>query len=803
MIKKHKSFLLATGFILLVTSLLFAKIFLKGQYPIPGNLLVSFYFPWYSGGWEGYDPWTTHKKLLAADSIRQIYPWKEFATIQFKNGQVPLWNPYTFSGQPLLANFQSSVFYPTNILYFLTDPKNAWILLIVLQPFFAGIFMYMATRSFGISQIPSLFGSIVFTFSSYLVTWLENGNVIHTYLWLPLAIWSINLFFNKFQYRYLFFLTLALFLAVLGGHPQTAIYLYLATFLFFVFKIIENKISPKILTLYFSAVILSLALTSIQLIPTYNFYKDSPISLPFTQEVFDRSILPYKNLLTFFASDFFGHPATNNFWSESYGDFTPYIGVIPLIFALWAVVKLTKYFFVKFSLTISIFFILAAVKGPITYLISVFHLPFINASTPSRFMSISIFFLIILAALGFNDFINNLQNKKYLHNFLKFLIMIAFIYFILWLFAIFGSNFLTPKETWEINLAVTRRNLILPSAMFLSIVTLALGLQYINIIKKFGLTISVIGIFTATIIGGLYYSNKFLPFAPKKYIFPDHILLSWLSNNGGINRFYGGGTAHIDFNFPTHYKIFAAEGYDTLRFKRYAELMASSFAGKVPQTYLRSDAVFPNTENGYRRRLFEILGVKYLLDKDDNPKTGADWHFERFPMDELNPVLQYGKFQVYERKKVLPRVFQTTKYYVAKSDQEIIEKIYDANFDLKILILEKEPNLKIDDTTAIIIEPKIIKYEPNEVILETNLNYNSLLYLSDVYDKDWNVEVDSSQAELLRVHYALRAVGVPAGSHIITFKYQPQSFTLGLYVSASSIIVVFIAGLYFIRKKKF
>ena len=100
--KKEFSFFLPLAVICIFTLFIFFKIFLKGLYPIPADLLVSFYFPWYSGGWEGYNPWTTHKELLNADAIRQIYLWKEFAISQFKNGQFPLWNPYTFSGQPFI-----------------------------------------------------------------------------------------------------------------------------------------------------------------------------------------------------------------------------------------------------------------------------------------------------------------------------------------------------------------------------------------------------------------------------------------------------------------------------------------------------------------------------------------------------------------------------------------------------------------------------------------------------------------------------------------------------------------------------
>jgi len=797
-----KNNLLSIIFIFLVTCLIFFKILLKGLYPIPGDLLVSFYFPWYSGGWEGYNPWTTHKELLNADAIRQIYLWKEFAASEFKQLRFPLWNPYTFSGQPLLANFQSSVFYPLDVFYFLMDPKNAWILLIAAQPFLAGIFMFLAVRSFNLSRLSALFSAVAFMFSSYLVTWLENGNIAHGYIWFPVSIWSINLFFEAKKYRYLIFLTLFQALSILAGHPQTAIYLFITTFIYFVYKIFETKTSFKKLYLYIFSIVFSLTLTAAQLLPTIDFYKESPISNSFAKEVFERTILPYKNLLTFFASDFFGHPATNNFWSESYGDFTPYFGVVPLIFTIWAIIKLKSNRFIRFALVISLIFIISAVKSPITFLIRNLSIPLLDASTPSRFISISIFLFTILAGFGFDDFIKNFKNSKYLDKFLKFLMVVGIVYFLLWLFAILGSKFLDPKETWEINLAVTRRNLILPTIMFLSVVGLALGIRYFYHIRKFGLLFSAICLFGVTILGGLYYTNKFLPVSPKNFIFPQHPILVWLNNNSALNRFYGGGTAHVDYNFPTQYQIYGIEGYDSLRFNRYAQLLASTKSGEVPQFYLRSDGVVPNEENGYRKRIFQLLGVKYLLDKEDTPKTDSDWHYERFSGDKVIGIWQLGKFQIYERYHSLPRFFLTTKYYVAKSDQEIIQKIYDPEFNLERLILEQEPSINIEEVDSQFVRPKLLKYLPNEVIFETNSGYNSLLYLSDVYAKDWNVYIDGQKSQILRTHYALRSVAVPTGIHQVHFKYQPKSFTYGLIISSSSSLILLIFVLYLWQKKR-
>lgn len=806
MTKPHKSFL-AIAFIFFVTCLIFFKIFLKGLYPIPGDLLVSFYFPWYSGGWEGYNPWTTRKELLGADSIRQIYLWKEFAANQIKKGELPLWNPYTFSGQPLSANFQSSVYYPLNIFYFLTNPKNAWILLIVTQPFLGGIFIFLAARSFSLSNVASLFTAVAFMFSSYLITWMENGNIAHSYIWLPLAFWSINRLFEKQKLRFAMILMGSMTLSILGGHPQTAIYLYLAAFIYFIYKIFEHKQSVKKLGLFIIVVIFSFGLSAIQLIPTLDFYRDSPISLPFAKEVFDRSILPYKNLITFFASDFFGHPAADNFWSQTYGDFTPYFGVVPLIFALWAIFKLWSNKFVKFAAIISSFFILSAVKGPITYLIKIFQPPLIDSTTPSRFISISIFFLIILAGIGLADFLKNFSKAKYLKTFFIFLIPIAIFYAALWLFAIFGQFFLEPKDIWQINLAVTRRNLILPSAMFLSIPAGTIFVQLLRskwrISPNIANILLVLGFFTVTLVGGLYFSNKFIPMAPKKFIFPDHLIFDWLQENAGLSRFYGQQTAYVDRNFPTHYEVFGIEGYDTLRLKRYAELLASSFTGNIPKSYLRSDGAVPNEENGSRRRLFELLGVKYLLDKEDTPKTGADWHFERFIGDQVTPIWQRERFQLYERGPVLPRVFLTTKYLVVSNDQEIIKKIYDPQFNLQTLILEEEPPIKIENYDLSLVVPEIIKYQPNEVIIKTNLDYNSLLFLSDAHSRDWNVYVDANQQPLLRAHYALRSVAVPKGIHQVVFKYQPKSVTVGFWVTGASFVIIFVSAFYFAKNRRF
>lgn len=799
--KKLTNFFLPIFFLGLFTCLIFFKIFTIGRYPVPADLLVSFYFPWYAGGWQGYSPWTTHKELLNADAIRQIYLWKEFALNQFKNGSIPLWNPYTFSGQPLAANFQSGVFYPLNLFYLITTTINAWILLIIIQPLLGGLFMYLASRSFKLSKAGSYFAATSFMFSSYMISWLENGNIGHSYIWLPLSIWSINEFIDKKKYRYFLSFIISLSASILAGHPQTTIYIFITVVLYFIFKIHKN-IRPFKFSIYLVAsIITALGISAIQLILTVGFYKDSPVALPFSKEIFLNMILPYKNLITFFASDFFGHPAANNYWSFNYGDFTPYIGVLPIVFALWALYVNWNKKQIRFFLFIIIIFILAAVRGPITFLIQLLKIPVLDSTTPSRFLSISIFFLTLLSGFGFEDIINNCSNKKYFKKLIFFIGSIGIIYIFMWSFALFAGKILSPKIIWEVNTAVTRHNLILPTLMFLMI-PITLILSRLKLLFKIRKIILMISFFSVLLVGGLYYSNKFLPTAPKQFIFPKHPVFDYLRNNGELNRFFGLGTAHFDNNMTMHYEIYGLEGYDTLRLKRYAELLASSFTGSVPENYHRSDASLPQEESDYSRRLLNLTGTKYFVDKKDNPQDQNDSNIFSYH-DNVKLIWSQDKFRIYERGDAIPRYFLTTNFEVIVDKNNIIDKIFNQNFDLKTLILEKQPNLEIKKNEIAVNLPKLIKYEPNKSIIGTNAPVNTLLFLSDAYTDDWKVFIDGNQSELLRAQYAFRAVAVPSGNHQIVFEYRPKYFNLGLIISLFSIMSLLIFSLIKIKNKQF
>src|SRR3990167_6759385 len=160
-------------FILFVWLIFSSPFFLKDRVPFPSTYLVNFFPPW-----SAYSQFAGPIKNNAMpDIITQIYPWKKFTIETLKIGQIPLWNPYSFSGTPHLANYQSAVFSPFNILFLVPPFIDAWSILILLQPLLAGLFTYLLIRSFKLDKLASLIASISFMFCGFITVWMGYGTL--------------------------------------------------------------------------------------------------------------------------------------------------------------------------------------------------------------------------------------------------------------------------------------------------------------------------------------------------------------------------------------------------------------------------------------------------------------------------------------------------------------------------------------------------------------------------------------------------------------------------------------------------
>ena len=761
---------------------IFRKVFFSHLVPFPGDLLVSWFFPYSSGGWEGYSHWTTHKEFILADVVRMMYPWRTLSFDLLKQGILPLWNIYAFSGNPLAANLQSAVFYPLNIFFLFLNPQTAWITYIMIQPILATSFMYLFIRSIGLSRLAALFAGIGFAFLGYLDVWFEMGIIGHAALWFPLIMWGMTRFMDTKKALFLVISAVGITCSLLSGHPQTTAYILIFSFAYF-FYVGWDKLTKRQLILGLLILGLGITLGGIQIVPTYELLSHSVQDKITATRIFHKFITPPSHIAMLFAPDFFGNPATNNFWGKDYGEFMSYSGIVVLLVAFIGFFTQIKQKLVRLSLIIAIIAFLVAYVPFIANLLFLSPIPLLNTELPSRTVFLAAMGFVLASAYG----VESIQTMK-LRKLIPPIIFFLCIYVVLWIIAF--TMHVDPA-----NVSVTKHNIILPT-----IIAFIAG--FAILLRKYTKHFFILWIILFACMGFeySYFLNKYLPLAPAQYMFPQHPLITKLQQVSPPDRVYGYDTANIATNLPVAWRLQSPEGYDPLYIKNYSELMDAGATGQLETDLPRSDALLPNSlpkQDSYNKQvLLNLLGVRYVLDKDDTAPKNLQPNPDRFPPNRFSLMYQNYKWKIYQNKMALPRAFVAYNYAVITDKAQAIKTIFDPTFPYRQkLLITTAPSFAAQ--TAQATPAKITDYSANEVEIETNTKKTGLLFLSDNFYPGWQATVDGKPSNILLADYSFRAVEVPAGKHTVEFEYKPMSFYVGTIVTLLSAVIL---GILFKKK---
>jgi hypothetical protein len=89
---------------------------------------------------------------------------------------------------------------------------------------------------------------------------------------------------------------------------------------------------------------------------------------------------------------------------------------------------------------------------------------------------------------------------------------------------------------------------------------------------------------------------------------------------------------------------------------------------------------------------------------------------------------------------------------------------------------------------------KLTDYKANDLKYESTAASEQLAVFSEIYYKDgWNAYVDGELKPHFSGDWVLRAMRIPAGTHTIEFKFQPEKYYTGEKISLASSILLFIA----------
>lgn len=735
--------------------------FLKGFVPFPSTYLVDFFSPW--NNYYGLPV----KNNAMPDVISQIYPWKKIAIDSWRSGQIPFWNPYQFTGNPLLANYQSGVFTPLNILFFILPFIDAWSLLILAQPLLAGLFTYLFMCELKVSKFGAIISSTAFMFSGFITVWMAYGTLAYAILYLPLLLYGIERFFNKQDKIGAAIIIISIPLSFFSGHFQTSLYFLLTGIAYSVFKIISKK-SYRLLTPYSLLITVGIVLALPQLIPSIQFHQQTVRS-----ELFQKDeVIPWNYLITMIAPDFFGNPVTRNDWFGHYAEWASFAGVIPLILALFVVIYNWKNTHVRFFSIVGLLVLLLAFPTPLLDLVVRLKIPVLSTSAASRIIVLFSFSVAILAGIGF-DYIKSKQ-KKYLPYLVGWITIVVAIWLMLFTGTLIGVEDVDAEK-----LRVAKRNFILPTLMVLSGSGFFLSHYIVNkLIKNKGwqkklLHITHYALLITISFDMLRFATKWMPFDPREYVYPQNNALSFIQKNTGNYRVFGnfGNEAQAPFG------LYGIEGYDPLYINRYGEFIAAGGDGNISKP--QRSVVLLNKNGKYTKRMLDLLGVRYILHSKGDGQNIWAFPFWEYPDSFAGAIWSDEKYEIYENTKAFPRAFLVYDYKIANSDQEIIDLMLDKNTDLsKVIILEESLSLTMQpfNHKSMKNTVQIAKYTPNEVEIEIQSTHPGLLFLSDNYYPGWNAYANGNKTKIYRANYTFRAVEVPAGKSTVRFAYENWYF---------------------------
>lgn len=764
-------------FILLIWFVFASPYFLKNKVPFPSNYQVNNFAPWSTNS----KFWGPVKNGAMPDIITQIYPWRHLAIEIWKQGQVPLWNPYTFSGNPLLANYQSGVLSPFNILFFALPFVDAWSILVLLQPLLAGLFMYLFTRSLKISKAGSLISSVSFMFCGFITTWMGYATLGYAILFLSLSLYCVEKYFETKKSLFLLLLSSTLPLSFFSGHFQISLYFLLAVVFYIVYKffITKNILNTLYLILY---TFFGLLLVMPQILPSIELYLQS-----FRSSFFQIGGIPLEYLPSFLVPDFFGNPVTRNTWFGNYAEWNAYIGVVPLMLAIYSLLRIKKHQTLFFFI-LGLLSLILAINNPISAFIQNFHIPILSTSAINRIIVLFSFSFAILAGMGFDQLFSDIKkaNRKLI---LVWLSLFSFLFIILWV-AIFQKLFIPLDK-----ISISKQNLILPTILFLAALGLVVSVVVFGKIKyKKALYILLsLGLVVLVAFDMLRFAIKWQAFDPKNLVFPTFSTTQAFSKISGFNRVFGnlGGEATI------YYKLPSVEGYDALYNKRYGQFIGYIEQGEFVKSAWSVVSFPKNSPN--TPKAINLLNMKYIVHKlsDD----GASWTFPvwTYPGKQFKLIYEDNFYKFYQNNNAFPHAFLVGEYRVINDDKQILKTIFSNDFNpRREIVLETDP--KIIKTDKDVGEAKIISYKPNSMEISVDARSNALLFLTENYDKGWKASVDGKSEAILRADYAFRAIKIGSGKHIVRFWYDPWSFRLGVYLAIGGMIGILITLFLLSRK---
>jgi Bacterial membrane protein YfhO len=774
---KAKTFLAFVA-LCLAAAVLFWPVFFQGKVIVPGDIPNSNPFLFI-----GDTPPPPPQNTLLSDEIEQFYVWHRVAADSLRNeGHIPLWNPYIFTGQPLVADGQSSLFYPPNLLLRVLSPGNVATLRVFFNLLFAGFFTYLFCREVRVSHRGALLSALTFSFSGPLIVWVgfPLANVLAC---LPFLMWGGEKLLVERTISRVAMLGTGMGISLLAGHPETTFQILAIFSIYFMARVLLQVKGLRrrggLVGAFLLAVILGAVISGIQLLPFLDFMVQSATfarggrgtdlggSFLYSQEW----LANIATAVTLVCPNFFGNPLDHSYvWPftnfQNYNEQAVYFGLAPLTLAAGALFGGPKPRQLMIITILALFCIGVAWHLPGFEAIN--HLPVFSMAPGKRFRLPFVFLTAVMAGFGYDSLLDRLKSGRIERKgfYASVALLLATILLFLSIFILKGTvaDSIPAGTFWHKILHSvfgfgqwkTHLPLVIAIALFSGYL---IARRSQRACRLFPNALLFLTVFELCALGWGYNPTvkeaDILPSAPaveflkKREREPYRILTT-------DGYFYP--------NYGAAYGIADVAGYDAPVYQSFSDLYLGqggrSFGGQIDSRQLWE----PNWP------LVDFLNVRYVISPRD------------LPPDKFRMLFENRFFAIYENLRALPRAFVVYESEVVPDRRALLDRMLSRKVDFgsKVLLdeaLEPLPAGAAGGTAGHAVQHS--SFTTDEVVLQVDSKKPGLLVMSDLYTPDWRALVDDREVKLYRANYAFRAVPVPEGRHTVKFRYSPLSYRAG------------------------
>jgi hypothetical protein len=679
--------------------------------------------------------------FLGADLGGQYYPWYQFAGWAWKNGFLPLWNPFTGGGELFFVEMQPGAFYPLNLILFLLPSHNGgvdlWMmdLFLVLSVLGAGLGEYFLLRFLKLSRPSSLIGSVIFALGGYTAFVVGHQSILEGVVWLP---WIVLVFIKALEscgtnrVRFALACGFLLGMSVLAGHIQPPAHTCLILLFFSIGRLFRKDSARSRMAaagVLIGTVVCSLAVAAVQLLPSFIYslsaYRwvagirlDPGQRVPFDlQEIFSPA--EYLSLIV--------PSATSHQF---------YFGIAALFLVLFGALVSRHRYRRMFVLGALLCFLYSWGRVSSLYSASYLFIPFIEkVPESSRSFFMLHFFVAGLAAMGADSLRNPLPAGS--RRPFKITANAALI------LAGTTLSFVLAAAFWHVShKGALVTDSFVPYGISAALLAMTGGLIFLRKyrmirLRSFGHALVLLVAFDLT--SRVQANTPHRSSESADQVYAETGITAFLKGIPGIFR-----VADLDgalpLNFGDVYRIQTTGGYGASARKDYHDFLN----------------IRPDSDNAMR-----MLNVRYYLSK----KTIAS--MRRTYSDEQTGV------SVYEDPLALPRIA-----FVSADGPGNASKVGE-------YLLQ---------TRQVAGESRIISYEPNEIKAICKGATSGYLWLSELAYPGWKAFVDGREAPIFVSDKIFRTVPVPSGEHSVRLVFRPASVYAGAAISLSAILLMLISS---------